>query len=184
MKGNKQLFAAIGLMLLVTAIYRVMPNRPMGFAPQIAVALFAGSLFNKQKAYAFLLPLLSMFISDLFYQVLYINQLTTIEGFYSGQFENYLLIIGTTIFGFGLQTNNIRKFATNFLAAPTSYFVISNFLVWTHGGGYQRPFTTAGLVQTMVDGLPFYPYSVASTFVFGAFLFGTFKLAQTRIKNA
>jgi hypothetical protein len=184
MKANKQLFVALGLMILVSALYRVMPNRPLGFAPQIAVALFAGSLFHKNKGYAFLLPLLSMFISDLMYHVLYINQISTTEGFYDGQVENYILIALTTIFGFGLQTSKIGKFAMNFFAAPTMYFLVSNFLVWSHGGGYQRPFTTVGLMQTMVDGLPFYPYSVASTFVFGALLFGTHKLAQTRFKTA
>lgn len=184
MKGNKQFISALGLMIVVTALYRVMPNRPMGFAPQIAVALFAGALFNKQKAYAFILPILSMFISDLVYHVLYMNQMTSIEGFYAGQFENYLLIAFTTVFGFGLQKNRIGKFAVNFLAAPTIYFLMSNFLVWAHGGGYQRPFTVAGLMQTMTDGIPFYPYSVASTIIFGALLFGTHRLAFAKWKTA
>jgi hypothetical protein len=40
-----------------------------------------------------------------------------------------------------------------------------------------------GLVQTMVDGLPFYPYSVAGTLVFGGVLFGSFRLIVPQFKT-
>jgi hypothetical protein len=169
-------------MIVTSALYRVLPGRPFGFAPQIAIALFSGSLFVKNKQFAFSLPLISMFLSDLMYQVLYVNHLSSIQGFYDGQLENYLLIAATAIFGFGLQTNNVSKFVGNFIAAPTVFFLVSNFMVWASFGGYQRPMTASGLMQTMVDGLPFYGYSVAGTFVFGAIMFGGFKLVQPRLK--
>ncbi|WP_323825029.1 DUF6580 family putative transport protein, partial [Pseudomonas aeruginosa] len=76
-----------------------------GFAPQIAVALFAGSLCVNNKKWAFLLPLLSMLISDSLYELLYINGLTDIRGFYKGQWINYLLILSTTCFGFFARAN-------------------------------------------------------------------------------
>jgi hypothetical protein len=182
MKLNKEIVIALIIMIVTSALYRVLPGRPFGFAPQIAIALFSGSLFVKNKHYAFLLPLISMFLSDLMYQVLYVNHLSSIQGFYEGQLENYLLIAATAIFGFGLQTNNVSKFVGNFIAAPTVFFLISNFMVWASFGGYQRPMTASGLMQTMVDGLPFYGYSVAGTFVFGAIMFGGFKLVQPRLK--
>ena len=182
MKLNKEIVIALIIMIVTSALYRVLPGRPFGFAPQIAIALFSGSLFVKNKHFAFLLPLVSMFLSDLLYQVLYANHLTTIQGFYDGQWQNYLLIAATAVFGFGLQTNNLSKFAGNFIAAPTVYFLISNFMVWASFGGYQRPLTASGLFQTMVDGLPFYGYSVAGTFVFGAVMFGTLKLFQPKLK--
>jgi len=182
MKLNKEIVIALIIMIATSALYRVLPGRPYGFAPQIAIALFSGSLFVKNKHFAFLLPLVSMFLSDFFYQVLYVNHLSPIQGFYDGQWQNYLLIAATAVFGFGLQTNNVSKFAGNFIAAPTVYFLVSNFMVWASFGGYQRPMTVSGLMQTMVDGLPFYGYSVAGTFVFGAVLFGGFKLVQPRLK--
>lgn len=182
MKLNKEIVIALIIMIVTTALYRVLPGRPMGFAPQIAIALLSGSLFVKNKQYAFLLPLVSMFLSDLLYQVLYVNHLTTIQGFYDGQWQNYLLIAATAVFGFGLQTNKVSKFAGNFIAAPTVYFLVSNFMVWASFGGYQRPLTASGLLQTMVDGLPFYGYSVAGTFVFGAVMFGGLKLIQPKLK--
>ena len=182
MKLNKEIVIALMIMIVTTALYRVLPGRPFGFAPQIAIALFSGSLFVKNKQFAFLLPLISMFMSDLMYQVLYVNHLSSIQGFYDGQLENYLLIAATAIFGFGLQTNNLSKFVGNFIAAPTVFFLVSNFMVWASFGGYQRPMTASGLMQTMVDGLPFYGYSVAGTFVFGAIMFGGFKLVQPTLK--
>lgn len=182
MKLNKEIVIGLMIMIATTALYRVLPGRPYGFAPQIAIALLSGSLFAKNKQFAFVLPLVSMFLSDVFYQFLYVNHLSPIQGFYEGQWQNYLLIAATTIFGFGLQTNKVSKFVGNFIAAPTVYFLVSNFMVWASFGGYQRPLTTSGLVQTMVDGLPFYGYSVAGTFVFGAVLFGGFKLALPKFK--
>ena len=45
MKLNKQIIAALVIMVAMSALYRVLPGRPFGFAPQIAIALFGGSLF-------------------------------------------------------------------------------------------------------------------------------------------
>jgi hypothetical protein len=182
MKLNKEIVIALIIMIVTSALYRVLPGRPFGFAPQIAIALFSGSLFVKNKHFAFLLPLVSMFLSDLMYQGLYVNHLSPIQGFYDGQWQNYLLIAALAIFGFGLQTNRVSKFVGNFIAAPTVYFLVSNFMVWASFGGYQRPLTASGLMQTMVDGLPFYGYSLAGTFVFGAVMFGGFKLIQPTLK--
>ncbi len=182
MKLNKEIVIALMIMIATSALYRVLPGRPFGFAPQIAIALFSGSLFVKNKHYAFLMPLVSMFLSDVLYQVLYINNLSSIEGFYEGQWQNYLLIAAMSIFGFGLQTNQVSKFVGNFIAAPTVFFLVSNFMVWASFGGYKRPMNASGLMQTMADGLPFYGYSVAGTMVFGAVLFGGFKLVQPKLK--
>jgi len=38
-------------------------------------------------------------------------------------------------------------------------------------------------MQTMMDGLPFYPYSVASTLIFGGVLFGSFRLMVPQYKT-
>jgi hypothetical protein len=182
MRFNKQIFVALVIMILTSALYRVLPGRPYGFAPQIAIALFGGFLFAKQKQYAFLLPILSMFISDVLYQVLFTYHLTAMQGFYEGQLLNYVLIAGTAVFGFGLQSNQPSKYFIGFLSAPTAYFLVSNFLVWSQGGGYHHAFTITGLIQTMVDGLPFYPYSVAGTLVFGGVLFGSFRVLIPKFK--
>ena len=56
MKLNRQITIALVIMIATSALYRIMPGRPFGFAPQIAIALFGGSLFATKKQYSFLLP--------------------------------------------------------------------------------------------------------------------------------
>lgn len=176
MKNRKQLLFSFILLVIIAAFYRIMPGRPYGFAPQIAMAIFGGAVI-KDKKFAFLLPLSAMFVSDALYQVLYMNGVGNISGFYQGQFLNYLLFAGLTVFGFFIKSFNLKKIALASVAAPTAYFFISNFFVWASSSplaGLSRPKTFNGLIMCYADGLPFYPWSVASTLVFSALLFGSY----------
>ena len=151
----------------------------MGFAPQIAMALFAGSV-SKDKRFAFLFPILSLFISDLLYQFLYTQGLTTIKGFYGGQVLNYLLIASVTIIGFFINKNKIGQIFIGSLAGAVYFFVASNFAVWVGGGldinnqPYPRSFN--GLLLSYTEALPFFKWSVISTLIFNGIFFGSFYL--------
>lgn len=176
MKISKQLIVSFILLIVIASLYRIMPGRPYGFAPMIAMAIFGGAVI-KDKKFAFLLPLLAMFVSDGLYQLLYINGVGSIPGFYEGQFLNYLLFAGLTVFGFFIKNFNVKKIAIASLSAPTAYFLVSNFLVWISASplaGLARPKTFDGLLMCYADGLPFYPWSLASTFVFSAIFFGSY----------
>jgi hypothetical protein len=175
MKLNKQFIYSLAALIVVASLYRIIPNRPMGFAPQFAMALFAGSIL-KDKKYSFALPLLSMFISDALYQFLYTAGLSSIQGFYGGQLLNYVLLAGLTVVGFFVNKSKPVQIAAGAAAAPTIYFLISNLLVWMGGGGYHHPKTMAGLMQTYIDGVPFYTNSLWATGVFAAILFGGYAL--------
>lgn len=184
MKFNKQFIYTLVALVVVSALYRIIPDRPMGFAPQIAMALFAGSALTTKK-YSFALPLLSMFLSDALYEVLYNAGLSSIPGFYSGQISNYLLIVGLTVFGFFVSKNKPVQIAAGAFAAPTTYFLISNFMVWIGGGGFHHPKTFAGLMQTYVDGIPFYTNSLWATAFFSVLLFGGYAfLTQKKTATA
>ena len=157
-----------------------MPGRQglYGFAPQIAMAIFGGAII-KDKKLAFLLPLLSMFISDALYEILYRNGIGTIKGFYQGQITNYILFGAMTVFGFFIKNLKVSRILFASLAAPTTFFILSNFFVWlsnSPAAGLQRPKTFNGLLLCLNDGLPFYPWSVASTLIFAAILFGGYYL--------
>jgi hypothetical protein len=154
MKLNKSFLLAFGLLLLSASLYRAWPGRPYGFAPQMAMALFAGAVI-KDKKWAFILPLLSMLISDVLYQLLYINGLTEIKGFYTGQWTNYLVIAGITLFGFLLKKISVLKVAAFSLSGSILFFLASNFTVWLGGGGLSRPKTFDGLMLCYYDGLAF-----------------------------
>lgn len=154
MKLNKSLLLAFVLLLLSASLYRAWPGRPYGFAPQMAMALFAGAVI-KDKRWAFILPLLSMLISDVLYQLLYINGLTDIQGFYTGQWTNYLLIGGITAFGFLLKKINVVRVAAFSMTGSILFFLASNFTVWLGGGGLGHPKTFDGLMLCYYDGLAF-----------------------------
>ena len=84
MKLNKNFLLVFILLIVVAALYRVIPGRPWGFAPHIAMALFGGAII-KDKRWAFALPVFSLFLSDLLYEILHANGLIDMQGFYLGQ---------------------------------------------------------------------------------------------------
>jgi hypothetical protein len=181
MKITKSVILALVLLVLVSALYRVIPGRPMGFAPQYAMAIFGGALFIKDKKMAFLLPVLSMFLSDLLYQVLYNAGVAAYPGFYEGQWQNYALFALLTCIGFLVKKVNIVNVAAASVAAPTVYFILSNFVVWAGWQGTRglnRPKTFAGLMQCYTDALPFYPNSVYATLFFSLVLFGGYYIVK------
>jgi len=151
--------------VLLLTLYRLLPNRPLGFAPQIAIALFSGSIIDKR--YSAIIPIASMFISDVLFELLYHN------GFYEGQILNYSLFISLTYIGSLINTNKLSNVLLGLISAPTIYFLLSNFIVWISGGGYHR----ATLLEAYVDGLPFYNGSLISTILFGSMFYLSFSLS-------
>jgi hypothetical protein len=178
MKSNKNLTLILLLLIVVAAFYRIIPNRPMGFAPHLAMALFAGAVIRDKK-WAFAFPIFSMFISDLIYQLLYIKGLTTLSGFYEGQITNYLLFAGLVVIGFFMKKINVVNTVVFSLSECALFFILSNFFVWVNGAGFGRPKTAAGLIQCYADALPFFGNSVLATLFFSGILFGAYLLIRS-----
>lgn len=179
MKIDKSIIISFVLLVVIASLYRVMPGRPLGFAPQIAMALFGGSVISDKKL-SFLLPLLSMFISDLIYEVLYRNGVTPISGFYQGQLFNYILFAGITVIGFFIKKNNVAHVLGGSLIGATVYFIVVNFGVWVGGGldinNQPYPKTLDGLMYCYTAALPFYKGALYSTLFFSTVLFGGYYL--------
>jgi hypothetical protein len=181
MKLNKKIFIAATLIILVSAVYRVSPLREYGFAPQWAIAIFSGFLFSNNKKWAFALPLLSMFLSDAIYEVLFSMKLSNIQGFYGkGQIVNYALFAMLTCVGFFIKQFNVIRIGVAAIAAPTLFFLLSNFDVWITNTGYLRAKTLGGLMQCYVDGLPFYKTSIYGTLIFSVVLFSSYYFITKR----
>jgi hypothetical protein len=176
MNLNKLNTIAFILLILVGSLYRVILP-PYGYAPQIAMTIFGGLMIQNRK-WAFALPVLSLFISDLLYQALYTNGMTNIRGFYTGMIQNYLLLASLTIFPLLLSKQTFKNVAGLSLLSPTVYFLVSNFMVWVGGGGYAHPKTFTGMMQTYSDALPFYYNSLIATAGFNILLFGAFFLTR------
>lgn len=182
---NKSTITSLVLLIVIAAIYRSIPGRPMGFAPQIAMAFFAGAVIKDRK-WAIVLPVLSIFLSDVLYQLLYTAGITDLPGFYHGQWQNYLLFAGLVFVGFLIKKINVVNVLAGSLATAVIYFLASNFVVWVGWQGtrgFGRPKTWDGLLQCYADGVPFFRMSIIATLVFSTVLFGAHYLLVTR-KNA
>jgi hypothetical protein len=178
MNFNRNNLFALLLLILATALYRVIPYgvRPEWLgAPQFAMAIFAGSVI-KDKKWAFALPIFSMLASDLVMQLMYWKDPSLMPGFYKGQLLNYILIASLTVIGFFISRRKPIEIGAGILAAPTVYFLLSNFIVWAGNGGWHHPKTFAGLMESYTDGLPFYKMDILGTLVWGTVLFGMYHL--------
>lgn len=179
MKNNRTTILVFTLLILASALYRVWDNRPLGFAPQIAMALFAGSIIQNKK-FAFVVPILSMLISDCIYQLLYVQGLTELKGFYHGQLINYILFACVTVIGFYINKNNILAILGGSIAGVIFFYVASNFADWVGGGldlsGHPYPKTFSGLLSCFEAGLPFLKGSLWATLLFSGLFFGVYHL--------
>jgi hypothetical protein len=175
---SKNLIISFVLLVIVASLYRVIP-RPVNFAPQVAMALFAGAVISN-RMWAFALPVFSLFLSDVLYQLLYQYGVSDVPGFYSGVWVNYILIASVTIIGFFIKKINLQNIALPVVAAPTWFFIASNFAVWAGGGGLQRPKTWEGLLACYADALPFYSNSLLACCVFSTILFGGYILLRKK----
>jgi len=168
MKNNGRLIVfTLVLVILATACkYFFGPDLDWsGFSPVIAIALFAGFII-KQKDMSFLLPLLALFISDAVIQFLYTQDMFPYAGFYSGQWKNYLILMVATLIGWALKGRSYTSLLAGTIAAPTVFFLVSNFMVWqaTTEALYAKSFS--GLMTCYEAGLPFYRNSLIATLLF------------------
>lgn len=136
-----------------------------GFSPVIAIALFAGFIM-KQKDMSFILPLLALFISDAVIQFLYSQDLFPYAGFYGGQWKNYAVLLAATLIGWALKGRSFSSLMAGALAAPTVFFLVSNFMVWAASTEAVYAKSFSGLMVCYEAGLPFYRNSLIATLIF------------------
>lgn len=179
MKIDKSVVLSFVLLVLIASLYRIMPGRPLGFAPQIAMALFGGAVIKDRKL-SFLLPVLSMLVSDILYEILFITNVFPVPGFYEGQLLNYLLFVAITVIGFSINSNKPLQILGGAIVGAGFYFIASNFIVWIGGGldinNLPYPKTTSGLVYCYTAALPFFKGSLYASVFFSGVLFGGYYL--------
>ena len=169
MKLSKQTIMFFFILIAVSTIVKIIcaPQINLsGFSSVIAVSLFAG-LSIREKKFAFLLPLLALFITDSLIQILYAANLFPYAGFYSGQLYNYGLFLLLTFIATWLRNYKTAGIVLAALIGPTVFFLLSNFIVWKTQAaimGYSTDIN--GLIQSYTFGLPFYRNSLISTIIF------------------
>ena len=85
-------FFSIFLVVFIAALSRLIPHPP-NFTPIIAIGLFSGAYLKNDRKLAFLLPLCSMIVSDLFL------------GFYLISIIVYLCLMLIVFVGFQINKN-------------------------------------------------------------------------------
>ena len=168
MKNNGRLILFTLILVVLTAAckYRFGPDLDWsGFSPVIAIALFSGFII-KQRDMSFLLPLLALFISDAVIQLLYVVNEFPYPGFYNHQLKNYLILLVATLIGWLLKGRSYSSLLIGAIAAPTVFFLLSNFSVWVTSTEvvYSKDFT--GLMNSYIAGIPFYKNALMATLIF------------------
>jgi len=92
----------------------------------------------------------------------------------SAYLVTWLWYAAVCLIGMGiLQKPSILRVAAGALATSTSFFLLSNFMVWAGSAvGAMYPRTLAGLAACYTAGLPFYRNDLASTAITAGALFG------------
>jgi len=153
--------AVFGL-ILIAILTRLLPHPP-NIAPITSIALFSGFHFANKRL-ALFVPLIAMFISDLFI------------GVHSLMPVIYLSFLLISILSFYMKSLSI----SNVVLASTLFFVMSNLGVWY----FYYPLTWAGLTSCFVLAIPFFVNALAGDLFYTSVLQFSFKKVKTYALNA
>jgi hypothetical protein len=172
-------FGVISGIILFAAISRLIPH-PVNFAPIGGMALFGAAYYNK-KYWALIIPVLSMWLSDLIVNnVVYGQYFDHFVWFYQGCYWTYSAFVLITLVGFFIlrQIKVINLLAAT-LSASLIFYLVSNFGVWFSTEMY--PKNMAGLMACYGAGLPFLKNTLLGDMAYTSILFATFEYAQRSI---
>lgn len=171
-------FGAISGMILLAALSRLIPH-PINFAPISGIALFGAAYYSK-KYWAFVIPIVSMWISDLIINnVVYAELFDGFVWFYSGSLFTYGAFVAIAILGMNaLKRVTVSRVVATAMSASILFFALSNFGVWLSSGMY--PHTWNGLATCYAAGLPFLKNTVVGDLVYSTLLFGAFAWGESR----
>lgn len=180
MKSNSKIYTIV-LLMIVGAFARLIPHMP-NFTPVEGLTIFGAAYLGK-KYWAFILPLIVLYISD------FIINNTIARPFFTEQegiiwFSDYMiygaLAIGLIVLISSklLKVVNFKNVFVSAILASLVFFVISNFGAWAGSTSiYSKDLS--GLIATYIAGIPFFRTSLLSSFVFTAILFGSYYMIQS-----
>lgn len=151
-------------------------GHPSNFSPIDAIALFSGCYFTGKYS-KFIIPLLSVWVGDLFIDYIYMHKFVL---FYSGFYWQYSSYVVMVMIGI-MISNRVKPF--NVLGAGVCsslvFFIVSNFGVWAGSGMY--PHTILGITECYTAAIPFYNSTLLSDILYSTIFFGGFEVAQRKI---
>ncbi|KAA2238533.1 hypothetical protein F0L74_20120 [Chitinophaga agrisoli] len=185
MKQQKSSFSEILLiagLILAAGLCRLITNELQwwNFNAIGASALFGGVVI-KNKRLSYILPLATLFLTDLCFQLF-----TNIQGFYGAQmFFVYGAFLLITFIGTQLKKINALTIFLTAIGTGLLFFLISNFGVWVLSNMY--PHTASGLMACYAAAIPFFRNDMFGNFLlntimgsvcYSAVLFGAYALVK------
>lgn len=159
MKKFNHNFTVAIIFTFFVVLTRLIPHLS-NFTPIFALGIFTTVLF-KNRTISLALVLGAMLVTDIFI------------GFYPEVWAVY----ASTIIAIGLSTlftknPSFLKLGISSLSAPTIFFVLSNLAVWFAW----YPHSFEGLSMCYFNAIPFYGYSLISTFAYTFAFFSIYKI--------
>lgn len=164
-KMNKQIMTVLAIVFI--AMYRLLPH-PWNFAPVTASAVFGGMVLPRHLAW--IIPIAASLISDAFIGFSWPDM-----PFVYGALL-IAVILGTWI---GSPQGSMMRYSgktlLGTLGASMIFFLVTNFGSWLILPMY--PKTIGGLVQSYLNAIPFFQYSLAGDVFFMTIFTGLYLLA-------
>jgi hypothetical protein len=167
------------LVLVLAALSRLLPHVFHGMAYNFT-AVGAGLLFfgSRRPRWQAVLAVAVMALMDVFLTVKVYGYAFQVSGYLvTWVWYAAVCLMGSAL----LRKVTVLRVCAGVLASATSFFVLSNFMVWASGsslGSVMYPHSLAGLSSCYAAGLPFYGNDLMSTGVFAAAFFGLPVLAE------
>lgn len=166
------------LMIILAAAMRFIhldnQNVWANFTPVGAVSLFGGAYFTDKKK-AYLVPLLTLFLSDLLINYLYFHKFVW---FYSSAIWVYISFALMVFIGAKISKVNFVNVIVASLAAVLVHWLLTDIDPWLYGTLYDK--SLIGYFQSLYAAIPFERSLVMGNFVYGFVLFGGFELVKSK----
>ena len=173
-------YVVIISLILFASFTRIIPHMP-NFTPIGAMALFGGA-YLKNKYHALIIPIASLWISDLIINNFIFSFYSDFTWFYPGflwQYASFILII---IVGyFFLKKLNFKNVFISTIFSSVLFFIITNLGVWLSGTMYSLDLQ--GLITCYFMALPFFKGTVLGFICYSTFLFSTLELSKYKFQT-
>ena len=180
MNKYKLSYIVIVFLILLASFSRIIPHMP-NFTPIGAMALFGGA-YLKNKYHAFLIPIASLWLSDLVLNNFIYSYYSDFTWFYPGFLWQYISFILIILMGyFFLKKLNFKSLFVTTIFSSLLFFIVTNFGVWLSGTMY--PLDFQGLITCNVMALPFYEGTLLGFIIYSTFLFGVLEFSKNKFQT-
>ena len=169
----------VSFVILGVSLLRLIPH-VHNFSPILALAIF-GAFHFRNNVLTYVVPLLSLWFSDLIINNYIYNFSKNIVWFYEGfywQYVTYLIIIFTCL-KLNYFKSKFNKILFLIISSSLLFFLLSNFGYWLTSDLY--PHNALGLVECYIAAIPFYKGTLYGTLFYTPLFFGLYFVLQKRI---